>query len=124
MPHVPCLPDGFGQSEALAPHQGGRREVGIFSPPPSVPATVLAPPGPQWHRVTPSSWFQAPQAPIISLLSGVPIVAQQVRTRCSLCEDKMVQSLVSLNGLRIQCCHKLQCRSQMQFGSGVAVAEV
>ena len=27
-----------------------------------------------------------------------------------------------LRGLRIQHCHELQCRSQMQLGSGVAVA--
>ena len=35
-----------------------------------------------------------------------------------------VQSLASLSGLRIQHCCKLQCRSQMQLGSGVAVALV
>ena len=33
-----------------------------------------------------------------------------------------VQSLVFLSGLRIQHCHKLQCRSQTQLGSGIAVA--
>ena len=35
-----------------------------------------------------------------------------------------VQSLASLSGLRIQHGHKLQCRSQMQLGSGIAVAVV
>ena len=35
-----------------------------------------------------------------------------------------VQSLAVLGGLRIQCCHKLQCRSQMQIRSGVAAAVV
>ena len=29
-----------------------------------------------------------------------------------------------LSGLRIQCCHELQCRSQMWLGSGIAVAVV
>ena len=33
-----------------------------------------------------------------------------------------VRSLASLSGLRIQCCHKLWPRSQMQLGPGVAVA--
>ena len=31
-------------------------------------------------------------------------------------------SLALLSGLRIQPCHELRCRSQMQFRSGVAVA--
>ena len=33
-----------------------------------------------------------------------------------------VQSLASLSGWRILCCHELQCRSQIRLGSGVAVA--
>ena len=33
-----------------------------------------------------------------------------------------VQSLASLGGLRIWCCHELWCKSQIQLGSGVAVA--
>ena len=52
---------------------------------------------------------------------GVPIMAQwkwlwlvPMRTQ--------VQSLSSLSGLRIQCCHQLWCGSQMQLGSGIAVA--
>ena len=32
-----------------------------------------------------------------------------------------VQSLASLSGLMIQCCHELWCRSQTRPGSGVAV---
>ena len=35
-----------------------------------------------------------------------------------------VQSLASLSGLRIWCCHELRCRSQTQLGSDVAVAVV
>ena len=35
-----------------------------------------------------------------------------------------VRSLASLRGLRIWHCHGRWCRSQMQFGSGVAVAVV
>ena len=48
---------------------------------------------------------------------GVPVVAQQVKNPTSIHED------ADLNpGLRIWCCWKLQCSSQMQLGSGVAVA--
>ena len=36
--------------------------------------------------------------------------------------EDMVQSLALLSGLKIQHCHKLPCRSQMQLGSGVEVA--
>ena len=35
-----------------------------------------------------------------------------------------VPSLALLSGLRIQCCHELWCRLQMQLRSGVAVAVV
>ena len=35
-----------------------------------------------------------------------------------------VRSLASFSGLRIKHCHELWCRSQMQLGSGVAVAVV
>ena len=35
-----------------------------------------------------------------------------------------VQSLAWISGLKILCCCKLWCRSQMQLGSGVAVAVV
>ena len=35
-----------------------------------------------------------------------------------------VRSLALLIGLNIQCCHELQCRSQMRLGSLVAVAVV
>ena len=37
---------------------------------------------------------------------------------------RWVQSLVLFHGLRIQQCHWLQCRSQMQLRGGVAVAVV
>ena len=35
-----------------------------------------------------------------------------------------VQPLASLSALRIQCCHELRCRLQMQLGSGIGVAVV
>ena len=35
-----------------------------------------------------------------------------------------IQSLASLSGLRIWCCHELQCRLQMQLRYGIAVAVV
>ena len=42
--------------------------------------------------------------------------------RVTLTQCPWVQSLALLSGLRIQCCQKLQCRSQMQLRSGDAVA--
>ena len=53
--------------------------------------------------------------------SGVPVVAQWFRTQLVSIRTKVL-SLASLRGLRIQHCHKLQCRSQMWLGSVVAVA--
>ena len=53
--------------------------------------------------------------------SGVPIMAQQKQIRLGTKRFRG-QSLASLSGLRIWCCHELWCRSQMQLRSGVAVA--
>ena len=55
--------------------------------------------------------------------SGVPVVAQWKGIRI-VSMRMWVQALASLSGLRIQCCHRLWCRSQMGLGSGVAVAVV
>ena len=53
---------------------------------------------------------------------GVSILAQQQRTH--LVSMRMrVQSLASIRGLGIWCCHELWCGSQAQLRSGVAVAE-
>ena len=53
---------------------------------------------------------------------GVPAVSQQ--THNPIVSVRMwVPSLDSFSGLRIQCCHKVYW-SQMQLGSGVAVAVV
>ena len=53
-------------------------------------------------------------------IEGVPIVAQ--RQLAWLVSMRMwVQSLASLNELRIHCCHELQCRLAMQLLSVVAV---
>ena len=47
------------------------------------------------------------------------------RLRTQLVSMKMrVLSPALLSGLRIQHCHELQCRSQMQLGSGIAVARL
>ena len=52
---------------------------------------------------------------------GVPVVAQWKQTQ--LVSMRMqVPSLVSLSGLRTQCCLELWCRSQMGLGSHVPVA--
>ena len=56
--------------------------------------------------------------------NGVPIVAQLVKNTDIVSASMQVRSLASLRGLRIQCCLKLQCGSQMQLRSGVAVAVV
>ena len=56
-------------------------------------------------------------------LTGVPIVAQQKRILLGTMGLR-VRSLTLLSGLRIRCCHKLQCRLQMWLGSRVAVAVV
>ena len=52
---------------------------------------------------------------------GVPIVAQQKQIRLGTMR-LWVPSLASLSGLRIQRCHELWYRLQMQLGSDVAVA--
>ena len=58
--------------------------------------------------------------PAIENILRVPVTVQWVK-------DPMLSlwgSLASIRGLRIWCCHKLQCRSQMHLGSGVAEAVV
>ena len=54
-------------------------------------------------------------------LGRVPIVAWQVKN-LTVSVRMWVQSLASNSGLRTQHCCKLQHRSQMYFGSGIAVA--
>ena len=55
--------------------------------------------------------------------SGVPVMAQWKRIQLETMRLR-VRSLALLSGLKIQRCHELWCRSQMQLGSGVAVAMV
>ena len=51
----------------------------------------------------------------------IPLLLNGIRTK--LVSVKMqVQSLASLNGLRVQCFCKLNCRSQVWFRFGIAVA--
>ena len=52
---------------------------------------------------------------------GVPLWLNRLRTQLVYMMMR-VQSLVSLSGLRIRYCHKLQCRLRMQLGSGITVA--
>ena len=54
---------------------------------------------------------------------GVPTVVQQKQIRLGSVRMQ-VWSLASLRGLRIQRCHELWCRLQIQLGSAVAVAVV
>ena len=56
-------------------------------------------------------------------LVGVPVMAQRKQIWLGSMRTQ-VWSLALLRGLRIQCCHELWCRSQMQLGSGVALAVV
>ena len=51
----------------------------------------------------------------------VPLVLQRKQIELGTMRLR-VQSLASLSGLRIWCCHELWCRSQMRLRSGVAVA--
>ena len=53
----------------------------------------------------------------------VPIVVQQKRIQLGTMRLQ-VQSLASLSGLRILCCQKLCCKSQMQLRCRIAVAVV
>ena len=57
----------------------------------------------------------------IKVTQGVPVLAQGKRIRLGTMRFR-VQSLVSLSGLRIRCCHEPWCRSQTWLGSVVAVA--
>ena len=52
------------------------------------------------------------------------VVAQLVKNPTLVSLGKGVQSLASLSGLRIWCCHELWCRLQMRLGSGVVMAMV
>ena len=56
-------------------------------------------------------------------MSGVPVVAQQVKNLTSLHEDKSSIPGLTLwvKGL-VRHCHELQCRSQRQLRSGIALA--
>ena len=48
-------------------------------------------------------------------------MAQLPKYLNSICEDAgLIPGLTP--GLRIRCCHKLQCMSQMRLGSGIAVS--
>ena len=55
------------------------------------------------------------------IFPGVPVVAQQKRIQPGTMRLQ-VQSLAPLSGLRIWCCHELQCKSQTWLQSGIAVA--
>ena len=52
---------------------------------------------------------------------GVPVVAQWKRIQLGTM-GSCVRSLALISGLRIQHCHELWCRSQMQLKSDVAMA--
>ena len=63
-------------------------------------------------------------SPILKIrMIGIPVVAQQLTNPNSIHEvPALVPTLIS--ELRIQCCCKLWCSSQMWLGSGVTVAVV
>ena len=62
-------------------------------------------------------------ASLSRLLEGVPVVAQWLANLTRIHENVGL-ILALLSGLKIWCCHELWCMSQMQLGSGVAVAVV
>ena len=57
----------------------------------------------EWRNRSSSCWFSGLRTQLISI-------------------RMWVQLLASLSGLRILCCHKLQCRLWLQHRSGIAVA--
>ena len=89
-------------------------------------------PGSSAFWVPPSKFFPrgaavlwVPSLPFLfqNLCGGVPVVAQG--KRIPLVSLRLqVQSLASLGGLRIQRSQEPRCRSQIQLGSGVAMAVV
>ena len=64
-----------------------------------------------------------PRVMTIKTKIGIPVMVQQNQILLVSMRTQ-VQSLASLSGLRIRCCHELWCRSHMRLGSGVAVAVV
>ena len=58
---------------------------------------------------------------ITNTCTGVPIMAQWLTNQTRIMRLQ-IQSLVSLSGLMIWCCHELWCKSKMWLGSGIAVA--
>ena len=59
--------------------------------------------------------------PLKNTCLGVPVVVKQKQIRLGTMRFR-VQSLASLSGLRIRCCHELWCRLQTRLGSDVVVA--
>lgn len=57
-------------------------------------------------------------------LGGVHLVGRQVKNPTQSPWRCRFEALASLSGLRTPRCHKLQCRSEMKFGSSVAVTAV
>ena len=74
------------------------------------------------HALCPSNSV-CPKAQTKTEISGVPTGAQWYRTRLGL-TMMQVRSLASLHRLRIQHCCELWCMSQVQLGSGTAMAVV
>jgi len=69
-------------------------------------------------------WMERETRHVKKCVRRVPVVAQCLTNPTGILEEPGVQSLASLSGLSIWNCHKLWCRSQMLFGSRVAVAVV
>ena len=67
-----------------------------------------------------SKYFICSQATFKSKTPGVPTVVQWVKNP-TVSVRMWVQSLALLSGLRIWCCHKLWCRSQMQRSLDLAL---
>ena len=99
----------------LKPHEHGR---GCFSNENWLRVLLSSCPDLKKDQLYPTTAFVA-----LEKKQGVPIVAQLVTNLASIHEDEG-----SIPGLpwwvRVQCCHKLQRRLQMQLGSSVAVAVV
>ena len=119
-PFKKLLPSLGETSRSLTPERSGwggaKQEIhprpAGHSPQPPPPGTCPQPPCPQLPRNLSSKVYMLLEFPL--WLSRLKTQLVSMRTRA--------QSQVSPSGMRIWCSHELWYRSQMQPGSGVAVA--
>ena len=75
------------------------------------------------HEVLGWIWLDVAVVGPSEIKGGVPVVAQPIKNLTSIMR-MCVQFLALLSGLRTWHCCKLQCRSGVRLGSGIAVGVV